>query len=62
MIMQEVATAFLMILGGLFMFVGGVGVVRLPDLYMRVSASTKASTVTPNSLAIWLRVSPACTV
>lgn len=43
--MQEITTAVLMIVGALFMLVGGLGVIRLPDLYMRVSAATKASTL-----------------
>jgi multicomponent Na+:H+ antiporter subunit G len=41
----ETISAILMILGALFMLVGGLGVLRLPDLYMRVSAATKASTL-----------------
>jgi multicomponent Na+:H+ antiporter subunit G len=38
-------SALLMIVGAVFMLIGGLGVLRLPDLYMRVSASTKASTL-----------------
>jgi len=34
-----------MIIGALFILVGSLGIIRLPDLYMRVSASTKASTL-----------------
>jgi multicomponent Na+:H+ antiporter subunit G len=43
--MQEALSAILLIIGALFMVVAGVGILRLPDLYMRVSASTKASTL-----------------
>lgn len=43
--MQDVLTALLLLTGGFFMFVSGLGVLRLPDLYMRMSASTKSSTV-----------------
>ncbi len=34
-----------MITGALFVLISGLGIVRFPDLYMRVSASTKASTL-----------------
>ena len=34
-----------MLFGALLMLLGALGVLRLPDLYMRVSASTKASTL-----------------
>ncbi len=43
--MQETLSAILLIIGALFMVVAGVGILRFPDLYMRVSASTKASTL-----------------
>ncbi|RJP74456.1 MAG: monovalent cation/H(+) antiporter subunit G [Candidatus Abyssobacteria bacterium SURF_17] len=43
--MQDAVCAALMIAGTFFMVVGGVGVIRFPDLYMRVSSSTKASTL-----------------
>lgn len=38
-------SAGLMIVGAFFMLVSAMGVVRLPDLYMRMSASTKSSTI-----------------
>jgi multicomponent Na+:H+ antiporter subunit G len=34
----------LLLLGGLFMAIAALGVYRMPDLYMRMSSSTKAST------------------
>lgn len=34
-----------MVIGALFMFIAAVGLVRLPDLYMRLSACTKAATL-----------------
>ena len=43
--MQEAVSAALMILGAFFMLFGGLGILRFPDVYMRVSASTKASTL-----------------
>lgn len=37
--------ALLLVLGALFMFLAGVGLVRLPDLYLRMSATSKAATL-----------------
>ena len=42
---KEYITAILMLTGSLFIFVAAVGILRFPDLYMRVSAATKASTL-----------------
>lgn len=35
----------LMTLGVLFMLIAGVGVLRMPDMFLRMSASTKAATL-----------------
>jgi len=43
--MQELISTILLVFGALFMMIGGLGVLRFPDLYMRISASTKASTL-----------------
>lgn len=43
--MQETACSVLLLIGALFMLIGALGVLRFPDLYMRISASTKASTL-----------------
>lgn len=43
--MNELIARALLIIGTLFMFVAGLGVLRMPDLYTRMSASTKASTL-----------------
>ena len=37
--------ALLLLLGALFMLLAGVGLVRLPDLYLRMSATSKAATL-----------------
>lgn len=37
--------AGLVVLGGFFCFVGGLGVLRLPDVLIRMHASTKAGTL-----------------
>ena len=43
--MRDAATIALMTIGAVLMLVAGVGIVRLPDLYMRMSATTKAATL-----------------
>ncbi len=36
---------FLILLGGVFLFLGALGIYRMPDLYNRLQAGTKASTL-----------------
>ena len=43
--MVEWIAAGLLILGGLFALVAGIGVLRLQDVFMRMHASTKAGTL-----------------
>lgn len=43
--MREVITSALIVLGGAFMLLASVGVVRMPDLFMRMQAATKAATL-----------------
>ena len=50
--MQELLTAALMLIGALFMLVGSLGVLRMPDLFLRMSASTKAATLGTASILI----------
>jgi multicomponent Na+:H+ antiporter subunit G len=38
-------TALLLIAGGLLMLIAALGVLRLPDVYLRMSAATKAATL-----------------
>lgn len=38
-------TVLFLLIGTFFMLVASVGVIRLPDLYMRMSASTKSATL-----------------
>ena len=44
-LLNDLATAFLLVVGSLFMLLGGVGVLRMPDLFMRMQAATKAATL-----------------
>ena len=43
--MNEVLSAALMIVGAAFALLAGAGVVRMPDLFTRMQAATKASTL-----------------
>lgn len=43
--MQETITAVLIVIGALLMFVAGLGITRMPDLFLRMSATTKVSTL-----------------
>ena len=41
----EILVSIFLVVGALFMLVGGIGMVRLPDLFMRLHAPTKSSTL-----------------
>jgi len=41
----SVLIALLLVLGALFMLLAGIGLLRLPDLYTRMSATSKAATL-----------------
>ncbi|MEQ8367058.1 MAG: monovalent cation/H(+) antiporter subunit G [Roseicyclus sp.] len=43
--MGEIILSALVLLGGFFCFVAGLGVLRLPDVLIRMHASTKAGTL-----------------
>lgn len=43
--MADIIMAVLVVSGGFFCFVAGLGVLRLPDVLMRMHASTKAGTL-----------------
>jgi multicomponent Na+:H+ antiporter subunit G len=43
--MIEIISAIVIILGVLFVVIGAVGLLRLPDFYIRISAITKAATL-----------------
>jgi multicomponent Na+:H+ antiporter subunit G len=43
--MNDILCALLLLLGGVFMLLAGVGVLRMPDLFMRLQAATKAATL-----------------
>lgn len=43
--MSDIITAGLLLIGSAFMLLGGVGVLRMPDLFTRMQAATKAATL-----------------
>lgn len=43
---------FLLLLGAFFMCLGAFGVLRFPDLFLRLQATTKASTLGAGALAV----------
>ena len=43
--MLEIITSVLLLIGAFFILVGSVGLVRLPEFFMRLHAPTKASTL-----------------
>lgn len=43
--MSEIIAGSLIILGGFFAVIGGLGIIRLPDVLLRMHASTKIGTL-----------------
>jgi multicomponent Na+:H+ antiporter subunit G len=43
--LNEILIATMLVVGSFFMFVAGLGIIRMPDLFMRMSCSTKAGTI-----------------
>jgi multicomponent Na+:H+ antiporter subunit G len=43
--MLEIISVVLLIIGAAFMVMAGLGLLRMPDIYLRMSASTKAATL-----------------
>jgi multicomponent Na+:H+ antiporter subunit G len=54
--MSERFNAVLLVVGALFMLLGALGVLRLPDLFMRLQASTKASTLGAGCLLLGVAI------
>ncbi len=54
--MKELVTAALMLVGATFMLLAGVGVLRMPDLFMRMQAATKAAALGAGCLLLAVAV------
>ena len=50
--LREIIAIIFMLIGTAFMLISAIGVVRLPDVYLRMSASTKASTLGVGSMLL----------
>lgn len=48
----ELIISFFVVLGAFFMLIGSIGIIRLPDLFMRLHAPTKSSTLGLGSFLI----------
>ncbi|NOY36005.1 MAG: monovalent cation/H(+) antiporter subunit G [Chlorobi bacterium] len=42
---MEIIGLILLLIGGIFLFLGGLGIFRMPDTYNRLQAGTKATTL-----------------
>ena len=51
-LIMEVIVSFFLIIGAFFTLIGGIGIVKLPDLFMRLHAPTKSSTLGLGSFLI----------
>ena len=56
MIIREFLSITLIIIGAAFMLVAAIGVLRMPDLYLRMSASTKAATLGISTIFLGLAI------
>jgi multicomponent Na+:H+ antiporter subunit G len=59
MSLQDLVSAGLMIVGALLLLIAGIGVLRMPDLFLRMSATSKASSLGAGCLLLAVAVSAA---
>ena len=52
--MNEILISILLVMGSFFMLVAGLGMLRMPDLFLRMSCSTKAATIGVGTLLFTL--------
>ena len=52
--MSEIVISILLVIGAFFMLVAGLGMMRMPDLFLRMSCSTKAATIGVGTLLFTL--------
>ncbi len=48
----EITGGILILIGAIFLFLGGLGILRMPDVYNRIQAGTKATTMGAMSLIL----------
>lgn len=56
MSMYEIIGSILILIGAAFLFLGGLGILRMPDVYNRLQAGTKATTLGAMSLILGVGV------
>lgn len=49
---REILSLFFLLVGTIFVIIAGIGILRMPDLFLRMSMTTKASTFGVGSMAI----------
>ena len=54
--MIEIVTCIFLVTGAFFIFVAGLGILRMPDIFLRMSATTKAGTIGLGALLAGLAV------
>lgn len=54
--MIEIVSAAVIMIGVIFVFISAIGLIRLPDFYIRVSAITKAATMGVASIMIGVAI------
>ena len=54
---MEIISYIFMIIGGLFYLLGGLGVLRMPDVFNRIQAGTKATTLGAFALLVGIGIS-----
>lgn len=52
MSIMEIIGGILLLIGSAFLFLGGLGIFRMPDVYNRIQAGTKATTMGGMSLIL----------
>jgi multicomponent Na+:H+ antiporter subunit G len=58
-LVQELISALLLVIGTLLLLLAGIGVVRLPDTFLRMSATSKASSLGTGCILLAVAVSAA---
>ncbi|MBE0660901.1 MAG: monovalent cation/H(+) antiporter subunit G [Bacteroidales bacterium] len=54
--MREIVVIFFLVLGTVFIFLGAIGLLKMPDVFLRMSASTIAATLGVSSILIALAI------
>ncbi len=58
-LIQEIVSVALLIIGTLLLLLAGIGIVRLPDIFLRMSAASKASSLGTGCVLLSVAVSAA---